>query len=260
MFDGDRGQLVAAYRAMLRAKPMGEPRLVFGAHINALLARRDKVFVDAMRRADLTYADGNSVALLARLGGATQIRRAVTTDVGWDLLAATAEQLDRPVRLACLGGPEGLADQAATTFAKRRDIHPVFTAHGYQDDWEPVLHALRASKPDVCVVGLGMPRENIWAAAQVHRMGPTVVLTAGGWFGYLAGNERRAPLWVRRFGFEWLFRLLQDPRRLAGRYLKGMGAVISVGVRQGLSRRKATADMPSQTGSPGHGNVADRQD
>ncbi len=93
--------------------------------------------------------------------------------------------------------------------------------HGYQPDWAPVVNRLRAARPDALIVGLGAPAEMRWVMQWLDRLPPTLVLTCGGWFGFLAGNERRAPAFMRAAGMEWVARIAQAPARLAPRYARG---------------------------------------
>ncbi|PRD64620.1 hypothetical protein C6P64_13660 [Malikia granosa] len=83
------------------------------------------------------------------------------------------------------------------------------------------MRKIRLTQADALLVGVGAPRQERWIQAHAAATGTTVVVGVGGLFDYYAGNIARAPLWMRRSGLEWLFRLLQEPRRLARRYLVG---------------------------------------
>lgn len=203
------------------ATATGEPVQVFALHVGGLNERSNVPFVDAMNRADMVGADGGSVILLAKLAGARTIERVATTDIGWDVLRGLAERLARPVRVALVGGPVGLADRAGRVLAEGAPVHIVHTDHGYHQTWTKPLLALRASTPDVTFVGLGVPNEMVWC--QRHRTDLTgrLVLTCGGWFGHIVGDELRAPSILRHSGLEWIARVAQSPRRLAPRYGRG---------------------------------------
>lgn len=200
------------------------PWLAFALHVGGLNSRRDVEFVRAMALADLVYADGGSVVSLARLAGAKAIERAPTTDVGWRVLAALSRRLDRPVRVALIGGPPGLAERAADAMAQSGWATPVGIENGYQVDWAGVLARLGEGRPDLLIVGMGAPREMLWCAEWKAHLPSCVVLTCGGWFGHVAGEERRAPRLLRRSGLEWIARVAQSPGRLGPRYLVGIGA------------------------------------
>ena len=214
------------------------PLQLFALHVGGLNSRHDRDFVTAMHQADVVYADGGSVVLLARLAGARQVERSPTTDVGWDILQALGAELGRPPRVALLGGEPHLADRAAAVLSAGGAADIVFTGHGYHDDWTPVLAALRDAVPDVTVVGLGAPREMIWVQNHLEELPGSLVMTCGGWFGHLTGAERRAPRLLRRSGLEWLARLAQAPRRLAPRYARGLGSTVILMVLAVLRRAR----------------------
>lgn len=215
------------------------PSRAYALHVGGLNARDDAAFVAEMRDAELVYADGGSVVLLGRLAGSRRLQRAPTTDIGWDVLRGVGERLGRPARVALLGGPPGLADRAAQTLVEGGAGEVVFVADGYATDWSPVLERLRAAEVDVCVVGLGAPREMLWVRTWFDQLPPALVLTCGGWFGFLAGEEKRARGLLRLPGLEWVARVAQSPRRLGGRYLRGAWSTLQLAVVATLSRMRA---------------------
>jgi N-acetylglucosaminyldiphosphoundecaprenol N-acetyl-beta-D-mannosaminyltransferase len=198
------------------------PALVYALHVGGLNARHDVRFVDAMLRADLVGADGGSVVFLARLAGAKAIERVPTTDVGWDILRGLAVRLGRDARVALVGGPPGLAQRAGDVLSRDAPVQVVHTDHGYHDDWASPLQKLRASTPDITLVGLGAPHEMTWCQDNRDELPGRLVVTCGGWFGHLVGDEARAPTFLRRPGVEWVARLAQSPMRLGPRYARGL--------------------------------------
>jgi N-acetylglucosaminyldiphosphoundecaprenol N-acetyl-beta-D-mannosaminyltransferase len=206
------------------------PVLVYALHVGGLNARRNKAFVSAMHDASVVYADGGSVVGLARLAGARSIERAPTTDVGWDILQELSRVLDRPVRVALVGGPFGLAERAGRALTTSAPVRVVLTDHGYHRDWSGSLHNLRQAGPDVVLVGMGSPGEMIWCEENRQLLPASLVLTCGGWFGHLGGDERRAPRILRRSGIEWVARVAQAPRRLGPRYARGICSSLALGI------------------------------
>lgn len=237
--DASASVLVGDVVARTSAEP--GPLLVYALHVGGLNARHDPAYVAAMDRADVVYADGGSVVWLARLAGAASIERAPTTDVGWDILRGLAEALGRPVRVALVGGPAGLAERAAAVLEQDAAVQVVHTEHGYHSDWSAPLAALRDSGPDACLVGLGAPAEMVWCDRHRDALPAGLVLTCGGWFGHLVGDERRAPRLLRHSGLEWIARVAQAPGRLGPRYARGIGssAALSVQVLRERSRSRA---------------------
>jgi N-acetylglucosaminyldiphosphoundecaprenol N-acetyl-beta-D-mannosaminyltransferase len=213
--------------AKLAAGDRGSPARAYALHVGGLNHRQDPDFVDEMQAAELVYADGGSIVLLAKLAGARRVQRAPTTDLGWDVLRAVGQRLGRPARLALIGGPPGLANRAGAALEDGAAGTVVFESDGFQADWEPVLDNLVAADADVCLVGMGAPREMLWVGTWYHRLPHTLLLTCGGWFGFLAGEERRAGPLLRRPGLEWIARVAQSPHRLGARYARG---AVSTGV------------------------------
>jgi N-acetylglucosaminyldiphosphoundecaprenol N-acetyl-beta-D-mannosaminyltransferase len=218
-----RQQEVASFIATAPTRPL----VAYAIHAGGLNERHNVPFIEAMGSADIVYADGISIVALGRLAGARTIERAPTTDLGWTVMGLMAEG-GGPVRVALIGGPPGLAQRAARTIEARLPVDVVHTDHGYHADWSEPLSQLRASHPDLVVVGLGMPLEAIWATAHQSELPDAVIMTCGGWLGFLAGHEERAPRWMRGLHLEWLHRLLQDPRRLGPRYAKAVLSLIAM--------------------------------
>ena len=198
-----------------------EAWIVFALHVGGLNAAKDPQFVEAMDNADLVYADGVSVVALARLAGNAGIQRAATTDIGWLVIAGMAAGLGRPVRLALVGGSPGLAERAAAVLKRSCAAEVVSCEHGYHTQWGEVLERVRAARPDIVLVGLGAPHEMKWVHANRVELPAALILTCGGWFGFIAGDEHRAPLSLQRLGLEWMYRLVSNPGRLGKRYLRG---------------------------------------
>lgn len=224
------------------------PSVVFALHVGGLNSRRDRSFVAAMAQADLVYADGGSTVLVAKLAGAREIERAVTTDVGWDFLAALGRQLGRPPRIALVGGADGLAAGAGEALAAGGAGEVVAAEHGYRSDWTDVLVRLRDARPDALIVGLGAPREMTWIVEHRDELPPCLVFTCGGWFGYLVGDEARAPAILLHPGLEWIARFAQAPRRLGPRYARGVASTAALAALAVLRRprRMPAAQRPGQ--------------
>ena len=221
----------------------------FACHVGGLNLRSDREFVSAMQGADLAYADGVSVIALMKLAGANSVERHPTTDLGWETFVALHERLGRPVRVALLGGPEGLAERAGAVMNAEDHVDVVLTEHGYHNDWSPVLDRLSSVEYDVLVVGLGMPAEALWTARHVDKLPNVLVLTCGGWFGYIVGEEKRAPEWMRKSGLEWVARIAQSPGRLWKRYASGAlstVAMVPTAIRGRRSDSRSTQPGPGQ--------------
>lgn len=219
----------------------------YALHVGGLNHRSDADFVDEMNSAELVCADGGSVVSLAKLAGASRVERAPTTDVGWDLLRGLVSALGRAPRVALIGGEPGLATRAGEVLSNDDSADPVYTEHGFHTDWTAVLTQLRAAQPEVCIVGMGAPREMMWVRAHRDDLPPSLIMTCGGWFGFLTGEEARAPGTLRRSGLEWIARVGQSPARLGPRYAQGVvsTSVLALGIiRTRWRERKGPYRLP----------------
>jgi N-acetylglucosaminyldiphosphoundecaprenol N-acetyl-beta-D-mannosaminyltransferase len=135
------------------------------------------------------------------------------------------ETADRGYSYFLLGADERTIPVAAEY---ARAMFPGWTQvgyrHGYLSDQSQdaaALAAINAARPDVLLVGMGNPIQEQWIARRLTQLRVSACLGIGGLFDYWAGNVSRAPRWLRRLGHEWIWRLFQEPRLKAGRYLIG---------------------------------------
>jgi N-acetylglucosaminyldiphosphoundecaprenol N-acetyl-beta-D-mannosaminyltransferase len=198
------------------------------AHVNvhALnLAYEQPWFRDVLNQSDLVFCDGFGVKWGARLLNAEIPARITYADWTWDLAELAAR---RGYRLFLLGARPGVALRAANCL---RDQAPGLTIagvhHGYFDktpgsrENEAVIHYINAVSPDILLIGFGMPLQERWLHDNWEHIAVQVALPVGAALDYVAGEVRRGPRWMTDNGFEWLARLLIEPRRLWRRYLVG---------------------------------------
>ncbi len=181
--------------------------------------RRDprlQAFVD---RAALVVADGTPIVWLSRRLGPPLPERVAGIDL-IDRLAARARAERLPLYL--LGARAPIVAAAARALRAR---HPGLPLAGVADGYFAAAEAparadaVRASGARILLVGMGVPRQEFFIEEQWERLGVNVAIGVGGSFEVLAGARRRAPRWCQRAGLEWAWRLAQEPRRLALRYL-----------------------------------------
>jgi N-acetylglucosaminyldiphosphoundecaprenol N-acetyl-beta-D-mannosaminyltransferase len=118
------------------------------------------------------------------------------------------------------GVPEELARRLSEAYPGIRvvgTLSPPFTDRSEAEE-AALVAQINAAKPDYVWVGLGTPKQDLWVAAQRPSLDAAAVLAVGAAFDFHAGRKRRAPRLMQRTGTEWLFRLISEPRRLAGRY------------------------------------------
>ncbi|MDP4014903.1 MAG: WecB/TagA/CpsF family glycosyltransferase [Candidatus Nanopelagicales bacterium] len=209
-------------RALADFEERRECRTVLAMHITALNSIEQPGVRAALAEADYLHADGVSVAIIAKLAGARAIAPMPTTDLAPKLLEAFAERWGRPPRVALIGGPPGSAEAGVEALVSSHCVCPVFTAHGFHDDWTSVLQELCRAEPDLVFVGLGMPLEAFWAQRWRDELPPALVISCGGWFRLLSGEQSRAPRWLLRIHLEFLWRWATDFRRTNERYSRGI--------------------------------------
>jgi N-acetylglucosaminyldiphosphoundecaprenol N-acetyl-beta-D-mannosaminyltransferase len=182
----------------------------------------------ALRNSDLVYCDGYGVRVAARAIGLEPPHRMTGADWIWGL-AALCEEHERSVYL--LGSRPGTASDAAAVLKRWYPrLNVCGTHHGYFEigshHSERVLEHIAERRPDILLVGMGTPLQELWVDREADRIGAGVVWTVGALFDYLAGRTPRAPHWVADNGFEWVFRLAVEPRRMWRRYLLGNPAFL----------------------------------
>ncbi len=178
---------------------------------------------DIYRHADLIVCDGMPLVWISRMYG-TPIKEKVS---GSDLFPGLCKRAaEKGYRMFFLGAEEGVAAEAARRLSKRfKGLNVVGTYSptlGFEKDPEEMRHIkdmIRGLKPDILIVALGCPKQEIFIARNRDELGVPVSLGLGASVDFEAGKVKRAPKWMADHGLEWAFRLFQDPKRLAKRYL-----------------------------------------
>jgi N-acetylglucosaminyldiphosphoundecaprenol N-acetyl-beta-D-mannosaminyltransferase len=226
----DLGQPVELLRTVAGWAGEGRTRRVM--YVNAHVVNRSRVtprLGDALRRADLVYCDGYGVRLAARALHRDVPHRMTGADWIWDL-AALCELSGRSIYL--LGSEPPTAQEAA---ARLRRFYPrlnvVGAHHGYFEVGTPhaerVVEDIIARRPQIVLVGMSTPKQELWADRYADQLGGAVVWTVGALFDYVSGHTPRAPRWLADNGLEWIFRLAIEPRRMWRRYLIGNPVFLS---------------------------------
>lgn len=179
---------------------------------------------DAYRGAALIVADGWPLVAASRWLGCPLPERVAGSDLVPALFAG-GQAVGR-CRVYLLGAAAGVGLEAADRIRSRWpqveicgvasprfgfDVDPVESAE--------VVAAVNRASPHLLVVGLGAPRQEIWLRRYAPQLNARVAIAAGATIDFLAGVQRRAPRWIQAIRMEWLFRLMTNPKRLAGRYL-----------------------------------------
>ncbi|TFV58191.1 glycosyltransferase [Mycobacterium sp. PS03-16] len=183
---------------------------------SAYIHDTDETFRELYRQADWIVIDGTPVRWLASLSA----RREVTSDyrIGSTDWIAELRRVNAARRLFVFGAS---AESNARAVRNLSDMLPGWTVSGV-DGYVPsgvALSRITNFNPDLVLVGLGMPRQESFLLTSLPHLPNATYATVGGAIDYLAGTTRLAPRWLGRFGLEWAWRLANQPKRLAHRYL-----------------------------------------
>jgi N-acetylglucosaminyldiphosphoundecaprenol N-acetyl-beta-D-mannosaminyltransferase len=192
-----------------------------------------------LQECDLATADGMPLVWGARLLGVPLTGRVT----GADLVPALAERAaQKGYSLYFLGGASGVAQRAKTILETQYPglrVVGIFSppVSSVLEMDASIVENIRAAKPDILLVAFGNPKQEKWISMHAREVAVPVMIGVGGTLDFIAGITKRAPLWMQRAGLEWVFRLLQEPRRLWKRYVIDLGGFGYFFVRQWLALR-----------------------
>lgn len=214
------------HRAVIEVVLAKQRAVVANVNIHAMNLAYERPWLRKfLNRADIVFCDGFGVKWGVRLLGHNISHRYTPPD--W------IEQLSE---IGCeysfsfffLGARPGVAEKAAARLKERLpNLQIVGTNHGYFEktsgnrENEAIIQKINTAKPNILVVGFGMPLQERWLMENWDRLEVNVAITAGALFDYISGRLVRAPRWMTHHGFEWMGRLVIEPRRLWRRYLIG---------------------------------------
>lgn len=229
--------------SLVDKRPPTEATVIAVCTVHSVMtARHDPRLAEALTTATIATPDGMPLVWVLRATSAAGQMRVYGPDLmkaalsygagrGWKhyLYGATPETIQR-------------LRQAAELIAPGVDIvgdhAPPFRALTAEEQ-EAVLEDIRNTEADIVWVGIGMPKQELWMHAVRGQLPGVVLVGVGAAFDLLSGTVRQAPPWMQRIGLEWLFRLIQEPRRLWRRYLWNNPLFIILALRQVISHRRA---------------------
>ena len=174
--------------------------------------RTNEALQDAVSSADLVVADGIGVIYGAKILGTPLKARVPGVDLVTELLKKMPEQ-GKSVFL--LGAKPGVAELAAENMqAQFPGLKVVGTADGYFREDAPVLEKINAAAPDLLLVCLGVPKQEIWMKTHAKELDAGLMMGLGGVLDVFAGTVQRAPERWQKLGLEWLYRLIRQPSRI----------------------------------------------
>lgn len=185
----------------------------------------DGLFRAAYSKASLILADGRPLVAVSKLLG----KPLPSVIPGSDLVPGIfsgAVAKKREITVFLLGAGPGVADTAARKIAEQWGSHvkvvgthsPDFGFEKSQAACQGIIQMINATTPDVLVLGLGAPKQELWIHEHHQHIKAGVALCVGATIDFLAGEKKRAPKWIQACSMEWAYRVYQEPRRLAKRY------------------------------------------
>lgn len=219
----------------------GEKTQVCITPVNSILAARATARVQAIyKHADYVLCDGVPVKWASDFLG-DPIKERIT---GLDVLPRIfpfASQRD--ISIFLLGATPGVAETLKEVMeAKHPGVKivgtfvPPFRAIFSKEENEQMIEAINAAKPDMLLVSLTAPKQDIWIAENLEILDTHVAIGIGGAFEVAAGMIKRAPLWMQKSGLEWLYRFLQEPKRMFRRYFVEAPVFIPLIIQQKFNR------------------------
>lgn len=185
--------------------------------------RQQSAFRDAYYAQSHVVADGNPIVWLSRLAG-----HPIELMPGSELIGPISGLAARnKVPVALLGATEGTLDKAADRLVSLNSelevvckIAPPYGLDPMGPEVEAYLEEIRNSGAKLCFLALGAPKQEILAARGLKLVPGCGFVSIGAGLDFLAGSQKRAPLWVRKLALEWLWRMLSSPGRLFARYAR----------------------------------------
>jgi N-acetylglucosaminyldiphosphoundecaprenol N-acetyl-beta-D-mannosaminyltransferase len=204
----------------------GRPSFFITANLNyAMLCDADERLQRLNECAAFILADGMPLVWWSRLGPRALPERVAGSDLIYGMCERAAA---KGHRVFLLGAGPGIADAAAENLVKR---FPGLKIVGVEcppfrrltiDEEGEQFERIRAARPDILFVAFGQPKGEFWIVDNLDRLGVPVCVQVGASLDFVAGRVKRSPRWMQRTGLEWVYRLAQEPRRLAGRYLSNI--------------------------------------
>jgi len=186
-----------------------------------LEARKYPEYTEYIKNVDLVTADGFGLLFAARLLGDYFPERVTGTDL-MPLLGKLCQE--KKYKLFFIGGELGIDERAKKEYERQfPGINIVGTKNGYFSIKEEpeIVAEIKSKKPDILVVCMGAYKQEMFIKRHLKELNIPVCFGNGAAFDFIAGKVKRAPRWMQNAGLEWVFRLIQEPKRLWKRYLIG---------------------------------------
>lgn len=183
---------------------------------------KNEEFRQTINNADLVHIDGMSVVWALRSFGYSVPERVATPDLADDILAMANRE---GMSIFLFGAKESILKLCLENILiKYPNIIISGSRNGYYkpEEEQEIFNLINRANPDILLLGMSSPKKELFFESYRHKLAARYILGVGGYFDIMSGLIRRAPHWMQDTGLEWLFRLMQEPRRLWKRYLIGI--------------------------------------
>jgi N-acetylglucosaminyldiphosphoundecaprenol N-acetyl-beta-D-mannosaminyltransferase len=191
---------------------------------HAVMFQRDPEFRTAYARASMALVDGAPLVWASRLLGLPLPARVAGSDLVPALFEAGGPA-GSPLSVFLLGAAPGVGERAArmaeSRFPRLKVAGTYSPPLGFErkpEENDRIISLVNEARPDVLIIGLGAPKQELWVHRHRARLEVPVAICAGATIDFMAGHRKRAPKWMREVGVEWVHRVITEPRRLAPRY------------------------------------------
>ncbi|SMY16432.1 WecB/TagA/CpsF family glycosyltransferase [Photobacterium aquimaris] len=220
IFNGYQDVALKIIKKMIIAIPKSTPSLIGYVNTDCLNKLKDNTtYRENLAKFNLVLPDGVGLKLALKLKGILPGDNINGTDFSPKVLELAAKE---NWSVFFLGGESNISHKALMKFKySYPNLRVAGSHHGFFDNNEEVIDLINKSNTQILFVGLGTPIQEQWVINNYKKLSVRVVICVGGMFDYYAGKVQRAPLLIRQMGFEWIYRLYQEPKRLWNRYIIG---------------------------------------
>ena len=185
-------------------------------------SQKDSKLRNIVNSADIATPDGMSIVWASKLLGHHEVKQVTGTEL---IIAVSDLSEKKGYTHFYYGGADGIPEKLAENMQQIFPNLKIIGTHSppfrnlADDEDNAIVDIINNANPDIVWVGLGMPKQELWIGEHFGRIKAPVMIGVGAAFDFLSGKKKRAPKWMQKAGLEWLFRLIQEPKRLWRRNL-----------------------------------------
>lgn len=183
------------------------------------VSQKDPIYLSHLNEAEFVLNDGIGIELGARIFGIKFVENLNGTDFTPEILKI-AEVNGYTIFL--LGGEDGIAKVASEKLQEKLPkLKIVGYSNGFFENTDVIIHKINDVRPDILIVGLGVPYQEVWISENSNKLNVTLLTGVGAFLDFTSNKVSRAPYYIRKLKLEWLYRLMLEPKRMWKRYLVG---------------------------------------